>query len=94
MPRISINAEAVILSITEDCKSPVFLISHTAAQLLHKHTAPPLDRKLPAGAAPPAAGGDGVAEPIPGAHAQRKLIYTSPPQIKKKPQPASLAVPL
>ena len=41
IPQVSINAEAVILSITEDYKFLIFLISYTVAQLKYKHTLPP-----------------------------------------------------
>ena len=46
IPQVSINAEAVILSITEDYKFLIFLISYTVAQLKYKHTLPP-DCKSP-----------------------------------------------
>lgn len=46
IPQVSINAEAVILSITKNYKFLIFLISYTVAQLKYKHTLPP-DCKSP-----------------------------------------------
>ena len=77
MPRISINAEAVILSITEDYKFLTFLISYTLHSLninTPRHWTvnyPQEPLHLPPE-------GTGWPEPIPGGHTQLPLIYTSP----------------